>query len=356
MKKNNLILSESEKNDILSLYKIKNSLITEQPVKPTEIVVKNRTTFDTNSVASDDFINKIISNIINNINADPKAVQMKNSGKMTISFLALGGTASNSWDGKTTGYDFENDFKTKFAGQRTETELYQKNRDLAYERAYAFKDKIISELAKYNIKVSPYAKFSIVGNVINTGGKNDDVRDVSKFPKEGQTLTCTLKFMYEGDITETDKTTFDDPKKITKNFVLTGTYFCNGKNSKNELISKSGDIIDTCTKTQIDADKGKPSAQSHIAAFEIKWPANTVGASEVVPAMRWKFIWNDANKITGVKRVNFNKSYIGKQQFDKAVPTGTFGADDTILKHFMGINEGDPNGGSPYKTYVTPYL
>ena len=72
--------------------------------------------------------------------------------------------------------------------------------------------------------------------------------------------------------------------------------------------------------------------------------------------MRWKFIWNDANKITGVKRVNFTTSYVGKERFDKAVPTGSFNVDDKFLKYFMGVNEGDPNGGSPYKTYVQPFI
>jgi hypothetical protein len=81
-----------------------------------------------------------------------------------------------------------------------------------------------------------------------------------------------------------------------------------------------------------------------------------VGSPNVVPAMRWKFIWNDANKITGVKRVNFTTSYVGKERFDKAVPTGSFNVDDKFLKYFMGVNEGDPNGGSPYKTYVQPFI
>ena len=157
MKKNQLIISESEKNEILSLYKIINdSLIREQKETPTVISVSNHTTFDTDSVASADFINKLINDIITKINADPKAVEMKNSGKMTISFITLAGTASNSWNGKTTGYDWENDFKTKFSGQRTETELYQKNKDLSYERAYTFKDKIISELAKFLLNICTY--------------------------------------------------------------------------------------------------------------------------------------------------------------------------------------------------------
>ena len=359
MKKNQLIISESEKNEILSLYKIINdSLIREQKETPTVISVSNHTTFDTDSVASADFINKLINDIITKINADPKAVEMKNSGKMTISFITLAGTASNSWNGKTTGYDWENDFKTKFSGQRDETELYEKNKDLAYERAYAFKDKIISELAKYGIKVSPYTKFNILGNVINTGGKNDDERDTAKYPRPGQNLNCNIKFMYENEIPKTTTPPpLDDPKKIPPNMVLTGTYFCNGKNSKNEPITNSGDILDACTQTQINSDKNQPSAKSHIAAFEIKWPANVVGSPNVVPAMRWKFIWNSANKITGVKRVNFNKSYVGKEKFEKAVPTGNFAVNDDILKYFMGLSEGDTvGGGSPYKTYVQPFI
>jgi hypothetical protein len=347
VKINRLIITEEERNEIRSLY----SLINEQPVVPpvpTIIKVSDEDSLVMDSTDAKGFLSKFVKDILTNIDNDPQAKNTMNNGQMEILSLIVRGGASNVWDGKPTGYDFENDRKT--AGTKTETDLYQKNKDLAAVRSDQFKNKLIAELSKYNIKVSPNVKIKTDAYVYNTGGVNDASRDTTKYPNNGQFLSATIQLSYLNTPFNISTITQVGVPGIPKGFVMTGSYFCDGKNSRNES-AREDTYVKQCQSLPTNLKNGE-----HISAWELKWAPKVVDNPDVIPVVRWNFFWNSGGTIDRVSRVLFNKPYKGKETFDKLIPSSnSVGVDDVMLKSMMGLPEGDTNGGTTYVKYIAPF-
>jgi hypothetical protein len=294
------------------------------------------------------FLSKFVKDILSNIDNDPQAKNTMNNGQMEILSLIVRGGASNVWGGKPTGYDFENDRKTP--GIKTETVLYQKNKDLAAVRSDQFKNNLIAELSKYNIKVSQNVSIKTVANVYNTGGVNDTRRDTTKFPNNGQFLSATIQLSYLNTPFNITMSTFENVKEIPKEFVITGSYFCNGKNSRN-VSAREDTYVKQCQSLPTNLKNGE-----HISAWELKWGPKVVDNPDVIPVVRWNFFWNSGGTIDRVSRVLFDKPYKGKETFDKLIPSSnSVGVDDYMLKSMMGLPEGDENGGTTYVKYIAPF-
>ena len=347
MKINRLIITEEERNEIRSLYNLINEQSGTPPV-PTIIKVSDEDSLAMDSTNAKVFLSKFVNDILTKINNDPQAKNTMNNGQMEILSLIVRGGASNVWGGKPTGCDFENDRKTP--GIKTETVLYQKNKDLAAVRSDQFKNNLIAELSKYNIKVSQNVSIKTVANVYNTGGVNDTRRDTTKYPNNGQFLSATIQLSYLNTPFNITMSTFENVKEIPKEFVITGSYFCNGKNSRNES-AREDTYVKQCQSLPTNLKNGE-----HISAWELKWAPKVVDNPDVIPVVRWNFFWNSGGTIDRVSRVLFNKPYKGKETFDKLIPSSnSVGVDDYMLKSMMGLPEGDTNGGTTYVKYIDPF-
>lgn len=368
MKINRLIITEEERNEIRSLYNV----ITEQPVAPpvpTIIKVSDEGSLAMDSTDAKGFLSKFVSDILTKINNDPEARNTMKNGKMEILSLIVLGGASNVWGGEPTGYDFENNRKTP--GIKTETDLYQKNKVLSTKRSEQFKNDLIAELLKYNINVSRNVKITTVANVYNTGGVNDnDIRrDTKLYPKNGQFLSATIQlsfvntdiFIETVKVEEIPKTEFnietareEDVPNMPKEFVITGAYFCDGKNSQNE------DADDNTHLNQCKSLSATSKDHRHISSWEIKWAPKGNGDTNVIPVVRWNFYWSSGGTIDRVSRVPYKDEYVGKDTFGKLITANNnVGTDDKMLRYLMGLSggnmRGDLNGGETYKTYIEPF-
>ena len=366
MKINRLIITEEERNEIRSLYNLINEQSGTPPV-PTIIKVSDEDSLAMDSTAAKGFLSKFVNDILTKINNDPEAINTMKNGKMEIISLIVKGGASNVWGGKPTGYDFENN-RTTSVKTKTETDLYQKNKALSTKRSEQFKNDLIAELLKYNIKVSPKVNITTVANVYNTGGVNDkdNRRDTTLYPKNGQFLSATIQlsfvntdiFIETVKVEETLKKEFniktvteEGVPDIPKSFVITGAYFCNGKNSQNE------DADDNTHFNQCKLLEPKNKNDRHISAWEIKWAKNKVGDPDVIPVVRWNFYWSSGGTIDRVSRVPYKVKYDGSENFDKLITANNnVGTDDKMLKYLMGLSEGnmrgDPNGGATYEKFI----
>jgi outer membrane protein OmpA-like peptidoglycan-associated protein len=160
------------------------------------------------------------------------------------------------------------------------------------------------------------------------------------------------------------KLNIDQPKTnirpdIKAENVMTGSYFCNGKNSENGY-AVDDTYVNQCSripnnlKTSLIATNALNKSR-YMSAWEIKHNVNTTGEKYVVPVARYNFYWD----ATGKKILS-----ITKQAFSQ--PTANTGAQilsanpvspsDAEMKYLMGIKENDPNGGTVYKTYISPYI
>ena len=369
MKINRLIITEEERNEIRSLYNLINEQSGPPPV-PTIIKVSDEDSLAMDSTNAKVFLSKFVNDILTKINNDPEARNTMKNGKMEILSLIVKGGASNVWDGKPTGYDFENN-RTTSVKTKTETDLYQKNKALSTKRSEQFKNDLIAELLKYNIKVSPKVNITTVANVYNTGGVNDkdNRRDTTLYPKNGQFLSATIQmsfvntdiFIETVKVEEILKTEFnintvteEGIPNIPKEFVITGAYFCDGKNSQNEEA-----LPDTHLK-QCKSLSATSKDHRHISAWEIKWAPKGNGDDNVIPVVRWNFYWSSGGTIDRVSRKPYKTEYEGKGNFDKLIPSSNnVGTDDKMLKYLMGLSggnmRGDLNGGTTYKRYIEPF-
>jgi hypothetical protein len=146
---------------------------------------------------------------------------------------------------------------------------------------------------------------------------------------------------------------------LTAENVMTGSYFCNGKNSEN---TKAVDdtYVNQCSripsnlKTSLIATNA-PNKSRYMSAWEIKHNVNTTGEKYVVPVARYNFYWD----ATGKKILSITKQAFSQPTENtparilSATPVSPSNAE---MKYLMGIRENDPNGGTVYKTYISPYI
>lgn len=344
-----ILITETEKKLIKEMY----GILTEEDLKPIRIRHKDKSRYDVNSTDPKNFIDKFVNDLVTKIDATPGGKQMRDSGKMTIVSLLTQTGASNHWGGKPTGYDFENNLTTP-AASKIETELYDKNKDLSKRRGDDFNKLLQTKLGKFGIKFSPQTKIATSADVINTGGKNDDQKDSTKYPNNGQYVGLTLSLQYADKITtqatpptKVDITSFQSWKDIKSDHIITGSYFCDGTNSeKRESAADTYESV--CSKLPVNLRN-----HDHISAFEIKWGPNVIGATYTIPVARWMFTWGADNKITSIYRKQYNKKY----PVDQSLPEQQVTLDDPTLKFFMGISEGQTaTGGERYKKYVLPFI
>jgi hypothetical protein len=340
------IISEEEKLRILKMHiqeglgsHNKKPLLTEA----VNIQHSEKSNYAAGATDPSAFIDTFITNLIAKIDANPEAKKMRtSSGGMVCSNITVTAGASNSWGGKPTGFDHTNAWKLVTP---TETDLYQKNKDLALKRSSSFETSLFQKLAKFNIKKADITKISTQSWVVDTGGKTDKDRDVATYPNAGQFITCRMTFKTMDEIY--DIKTIETFNDISPKMVLTGSYFCNGKNSQGGA-GQPDDYNNQCPQViRNSADK--------ISAFEIKWNPGVMKNPYTVPLVRWNFYWDaTGKKITKITSQQYNNTY----PIDKIFPPSTnVSKSDSKLIYMMGISEGNTTSSNErYTKYVKPYI
>ena len=325
---------------------IKEQLLLESVIIPYSQIA----TYNPGSDDPSSFIKEFVDNLIKKIDSTPEGKKMRESGQMVLLRGTFMGSASNSWGKVKTGYDIENDMKTKT--KPSETEYYTKNLNLALNRAKIFEQNLWTLLEKYKIKkLENVSVIKTTSVVVNTGGVNDNVRDQSKFPNPGQKITVNLEFEYESKIgkPKTDTILPETPEDILPNMILTGSYFCNGKNSQGKD-ALSGTSVNQCKELPQNLKDGK-----HISAWEIKWNTNVVKNAYTVPLYRWNFYWDKNGKITKIVGQQYNNDT--KYPINKSFPpSNDIPKNDPMMISLMGINQNVKDGGTLYKNFIKPFI
>jgi hypothetical protein len=340
------LVEESPSLEIIKNYNEKGNLIKESVIIPYSQIA----TYNPGSSDPSSFIKEFVENLIKKIDSTPEGKKMRESGQMVLLTGTFTGSASNSWGEVKTGYDIENDMKTKT--KPSETEYYTKNLNLALNRAKIFEQNLWTLLEKYKIKkLENVSVIKTTSVVVNTGGVNDNVRDQSKFPNPGQKITVNLEFEYESKIgkPKTDTILPETPEDILPNMILTGSYFCNGKNSQGKD-ALSGTSVNQCKELPQNLKDGK-----HISAWEIKWNTNVVKNAYTVPLYRWNFYWDKNGKITKIVGQQYNNDT--KYPINKSFPpSNDIPKNDPMMISLMGINQNVKDGGTLYKNFIKPFI
>ena len=290
------------------------------------------------------FIDKYVTDLVAKIDADPEGKKMRLSPTgMYCSSINIIAGASNSWGGKATGFDHNNNWTP---ATPTETDLYQKNKDLALKRANSFETYLFQKLTKFNIKKDPdLTKVTSSSWVMDTGGKTDKdpTRDNVTYRNMGQFIKCTMRFKTVDEIK--DLMTLTTIDEISPKMVSSGTYFCNGLNSQGGS-GRPDDYEKQCPAGVRDS--------SHIAAFEIKWAPGVMKNTYTVPLARWNFYWDaKTKKIIKITRQQYNNTYPIDKKFP---PSSNVAKNDPTLIYMMGISEGNTTSSNQrYSKYVAPY-
>jgi hypothetical protein len=174
---------------------------------------------------------------------------------------------------------------------------------------------------------------------MNTGGVVDSKRDLTKYPVPGQMA------MFDAQVDITPITTVTTYNDIPSNFILTGSYHCNGTNSTGRSGAASNTYEEQCKNL---GQYPKITDGKYMSAFEIKWEANKLDNPYVVPIMRWNVFWQgSAGNVSPYKvtRVLYKNEWSSMVK----IPEGSTSIHDPALKYFMGLKENDPNGGKYWK-------
>ncbi len=310
--------------------------------------------FITFSVASSEMAANDVTAAINTILAD-----LKNKGYSTkgLSFLNIMGGASNYLNGAMTADKIMTDVDGFFTSVKTaENNLKSypgesnktKNLGYAQARCEVLKNALIENFtptSTANIKEP-------TSFVMDTGGVVDSKRDLTKYPVPGQMAMFVAKVNIE------PITTITTYNEIGSNSIMTGSYYCNGRNSLGSSASDST-YVEQC-KNQ----GGLPiNSEKLMSGFEIKWAANVVKNPTVIPIMRWNIFWQESNyRVNGVEKKSYSPFKVTRVMYKNEwssmakIPEGTTDINDPSLKYFMGLNENDPNGGTAWKKFFTsPY-
>jgi hypothetical protein len=350
-----IIITESQlktlvrKNEIL-LNEQKTTTKTTSEVK---ISFNFKAAYAVNSSDPTPFLADFTKTLLEKINSAEEGPLMLKSGEMTLFSGTFTAGASNTWLGKATPYDKENNYAVAPKEQNFEDPLYKKNVELALKRAQAFRPALFNFLKQNKISDSDTAKVAFKTIVLNTGGVKDESRDKTKYANPGQFMTVTLVFKYKRDmttVTSTGKTSTDTIKTytdITPNMILTGSYYTNGKNSLGMTA-----VDDMFVKQREKLDRNKWD-NKHMTAYEIKWNTNVVDDPWTAPILRWVFYWNENNKIERVVRFAYDKKFIANMS---TVPQREVRINDPEMLYYFGIRENRPDGGTNYAKFIQPFI
>lgn len=362
-------ITESQFKNLTSL------LINEQEstVNPPTVTIayKFKASYPVNSSDPSQFVKQFATGVLAEINKTPEGKQMLQSGQMTLYSGVITAGASNTWNNKATAYDKENNYTTDGPAQQNYDANYKLNVQLALKRAQDFRTYLFNILKVNKISDNPQAQVATKTMVVNTGGVKDESKDATKYPNPGQFIQVRLNFRYKRDIPTSDipPETKKTIEEIKKGFVLTGSYYCNGKNSEghasmadtyqtqcaqlngfnNFWAMKENDKVNTPEYNQLST-----RFEKNISAFEIKWSANVKDMQYTRPIIRWTFTWSPQGKIVKITRYLYDKEHYKTKDL---APQQNIQSNDKEMLYFMGINYDDPNGGGPfYQKYVKPYL
>jgi hypothetical protein len=351
-----IIITESQLKSLISNNG--SSLLGEEEVTDIKVVSVSfsfRAAYPVNSSDPTPFLADFTKTLIEKINAHKNGPEMLKSGEMTLNSGTFTAGASNTWLGKITPYDRENNYKVA-TEQNLEDPLYKKNVELATKRAQTFRPALFNFLKQNNISDSDSAKVTFKTIVLNTGGVKDEVRDTSKYPNPGQFMTVSLVFRYKKDIGRTVITTTEQISTYTQikpNMVLTGSYYCNGKNSEG-TVAGNAEMKDAMAESCKGVGGVKPENGKYSMAFEIKWDTNVLKDPYTAPILRWIFNYDGNGKINKVTRYVYNKNYIFLRN---DVPQKTVSVTDKEMKYYMGIRSNEPETGGPfYAKFIQPYI
>ena len=308
--------------------------------------------YPTGSTDPSQFVAAFTKGLVDKINFTPNGAQMLKSGEMTIVDGWVNAGSSNTWGGKSTSFDTNNEYN-EVTPKDPNDPGYLKNKQLAKARALAFWPALTAALGKYSISAAKTAELGYYTGIIDTGGVVDSARDKTKYPNPGQIIFVQLTFKYKKDIPQEkpviSTTEIDDYRQIKSNMVLDGSYYCNGYNGAGQE-SGTPDIVDgPCSVLPLQLRDGK-----HMSAFEIKWAPNVLGDPFTKPITRWVFGWGPDNKIKRVIRYQYDKNFIAQL---KDVPQREVKVDDAELKYFMGLRDNQTQtGGRWYAQFIAPFI
>lgn len=364
-------ITESQFKNLTSL------LINEQETtaNPTAVTIayKFKASYPVSSSDPSQFVKQFAAGVLAEINKTAEGKQMLQSGQMTLYSGIITAGASNTWNNKVTAYDKENNYTTDSPGQQNYDDNYKLNVQLALKRAQDFRTYLFNILKVNKISDNPQALVTTKTMVVNTGGVKDEAKDAAKYPNPGQFIQVRLTFRYKKDIpSEIPPPTKQESFELTqikKDFVLTGSYYCNGKNSENNVgmtdtyvtqcsqlkgFKEWQDLKEKTGKNTPELDKLSAPFANKISAFEIKWGKNVKDVQYTRPIIRWTYTWSPQGKIVKVTRYLYDKQHYKTK--DEA-PQQNVAVNDKEMLYFMGINYGDPTNGGPfYQKYIKPYL
>jgi hypothetical protein len=326
-------------------------VVTPAKLGETYVRIKGFITF---SVASSEMATNAVTAAINTILAD-----LKNKGYSTkgLSFLNIYGGASNYLNGamkadkimtdvegffSSTSFKFAENNLPSYPGEANRA----KNLEYAQARCAVLKNALIKNF--------PPTAAAVIREptsfVMDTGGVVDSKRDLTKYPVPGQ----MAMFVAKVDIQPlTSITTYNE---IGPNNIMTGSYYCNGKNSLG-IVAEEDTYVEQC-KNQ----GGLPIKDGKfMSGFEIKWAADVVGNPKVIPIMRWNIFWKESiNRVNGKETKSYSPFKVTRVMYKNEwssmakIPEGTTTINDPSLKYFMGLKENDPNGGTAWKKFLAP--
>jgi hypothetical protein len=303
----------------------------------------------TNSKNLTDFITRVQ----NELKTNEKIKSDYTSGKAYIAKIRLIGGASNRYDGKPVKPEMDNNYnvQTYPDSDSYSAENFDANKALATLRANTLYTELVKKLPALKLPFGKDVKPEILSYVIDTGG-NVDSKRTSTYVNPGQVV------IVEMDICATTTST-PDPKitELTdlgkKGFVLTGSYYCNGKNSQ-DINATIDDVWNPatgggCTDVQIKEDAGKlMKDKPHMSAFEIKYKMNVSGSEYVVPVTRWKIFWDKNNKISKIYEQDIDKRKAS------SYPQKEVSYNDEYMR--LAMRNGNPSTPETrWETYIKPF-
>ena len=196
----------------------------------------------------------------------------------------------------------------------------------------ALRAKSIEDYLNKTLRI-PNAKIAVV----NKGAQGPSWKTPFNANDPAYTANQYVKLLAKLEIpVDTQPTT--DYTKVTKEMILTGSYYCNGKNSKG--VTASTNVYEPqCKLLPQNFKDGK-----HMSVYETKWNENVVKDAYVRPLLRWSFTWGSNNKIIKITRIEGLKN--GENTTTKDVS-----GNDPEMIYYLNIN-----GADVYGTYIKPNL